>query len=268
MLVENRHTAPSFSFAHYVGEAAKSRRKKYFSENFELTTRASVFGATNGCVGDCEGTGWVPVYRDEVHNTDMRRLYTEAEADMPSDDGWQFLPCPDCRSTSELDEHIVKKGSEYSLRSKKSNKNLGTYKTKAGAEHREREVEYFKHLKEDSQRPTSDEKKEKDDPKNSADSKEQSKQKSKEERQAKTKERERKKLLPYEFDSQKDAERSSGHLGISGSHLSGAGIYKPGSSDQSLRDAVSRKKQKEKMKTGKVNEDFRNLLSNIRKSLS
>ncbi len=46
-----------------------------------------------------------------------------------------------------LDEHIVKSGSGYKLVSKKTGKNLGTYPTKAGAEKRERQVQFFKHNK-------------------------------------------------------------------------------------------------------------------------
>jgi hypothetical protein len=46
-----------------------------------------------------------------------------------------------------LDEHIVKKGSKYCLMSKKTNKNLGCYPTKAGAKKREKQVQYFKHAK-------------------------------------------------------------------------------------------------------------------------
>ena len=42
-------------------------------------------------------------------------------------------------------EHIVKVKDGYRLVSKKSGKNLGTYPTRAGAENREREVQYFKH---------------------------------------------------------------------------------------------------------------------------
>mgnify|MGYP003352676032 FL=1 len=45
-------------------------------------------------------------------------------------------------------EHIVKVGSQYRLVSKKSGKNLGTYPTRAGAEKRERQVQYFKHHEE------------------------------------------------------------------------------------------------------------------------
>ena len=47
-------------------------------------------------------------------------------------------------------EHIVKVKGGYRLVSKKTGKNLGTYPTRAGAEKREREVQYFKHMDEDS----------------------------------------------------------------------------------------------------------------------
>ena len=49
----------------------------------------------------------------------------------------------------EVDEHIVKMGDKYRLVSKHGNKNLGTYDTRAGAEKRERQVQYFKHMGED-----------------------------------------------------------------------------------------------------------------------
>lgn len=44
-----------------------------------------------------------------------------------------------------LEEHIVKVKGGYELKSKHGNKNLGKYPTKAGAEKRERQVQYFKH---------------------------------------------------------------------------------------------------------------------------
>lgn len=52
---------------------------------------------------------------------------------------------------NEIDEHIVKIGSQYRLVSKKSGKNLGTYSSKAGAEKRERQVQYFKHHAEEAE---------------------------------------------------------------------------------------------------------------------
>lgn len=47
-----------------------------------------------------------------------------------------------------VNEHIVKTGNKYRLVSKHGNKNLGTYDTRAGAEKRERQVQYFKHADE------------------------------------------------------------------------------------------------------------------------
>lgn len=44
---------------------------------------------------------------------------------------------------------IVKVGGKFKLVSKKTGKNLGTYDTKAGAEKRERQVQYFKHMGEE-----------------------------------------------------------------------------------------------------------------------
>jgi hypothetical protein len=45
-------------------------------------------------------------------------------------------------------EHIVKVKGGYRLVSKKTGKNLGTYPSEAGAENRERQVQYFKHANE------------------------------------------------------------------------------------------------------------------------
>ena len=44
-----------------------------------------------------------------------------------------------------VQEHIVKVGNKYRLVSKATGKNLGTYPSRAGAERRERQVQYFKH---------------------------------------------------------------------------------------------------------------------------
>jgi len=53
------------------------------------------------------------------------------------------------KNPDQFNEHIVKVKSGYQLQSKKTSKNLGTYPTKAGAEKRERQVQYFKHADED-----------------------------------------------------------------------------------------------------------------------
>lgn len=49
-----------------------------------------------------------------------------------------------------VNERIVKVKGGFRLVSKKTGKNLGTYRSKGGAENRERQVQYFKHQKESS----------------------------------------------------------------------------------------------------------------------
>jgi len=51
-----------------------------------------------------------------------------------------------CAKCGQMQETITKTDGEYCLKSKKK-RNLGCYKTKAGAKKREREVQYFKHKK-------------------------------------------------------------------------------------------------------------------------
>lgn len=49
----------------------------------------------------------------------------------------------------KLDEKIVKTSGGYKLVSRKTGRNLGEYSSKAGALKRERQVQYFKHMRED-----------------------------------------------------------------------------------------------------------------------
>ena len=53
-------------------------------------------------------------------------------------------------ASKQVDEHIVKHGSEYRILSKKTGKNMGTFPSKAAAKKHEREIQYFKHANEDS----------------------------------------------------------------------------------------------------------------------
>ena len=53
------------------------------------------------------------------------------------------------KDEKDTTEHIVKVKGGYELRSKHGNKNLGKYPTRAGAEKRERQVQYFKHAGEE-----------------------------------------------------------------------------------------------------------------------
>jgi hypothetical protein len=293
---ENVHTSPTYDFSTYCESKEKEKSKKYFDEHFNLE---EAFGELSECC-DCSGTGWIPVSQSNMKEP-LHSLWKQAEINSHAEDGFQLVPCPKCSPVSDgLSEHIVKVGSEFELKSKKSGKNLGKYKSKKGALKREKQVEYFKNMKEESivedeagalkgtengkplpwrlheqevlpgnpsklneELPSEHNKKQsqakKDEKKNpnaektnlSPDDK---KRKDQEKRKEKENDRKSKKLLPYEFTDQKDAERAAGHLGLHGSHGTGNGIYKPGSSDYALRDAVSRKKAKQKQRGG-VNED-------------
>jgi len=155
-VTENIHTAPSYSFAAYCEAAEAQKRHNYFQEEFDLNEcREVVFGTHNGCEY-CEGTGWCPVSKACVVEP-LHSLWVQAEVDSPAEDGYHLVQCPVCCPYNDgskdvkdsLDEHIVKKGGQFELKSKKSGKNLGTYPSKVSAVKRERQVEYFKHLKED-----------------------------------------------------------------------------------------------------------------------
>jgi len=65
---------------------------------------------------------------------------------------------------SQVDEHIVKHGSQYRILSKKTGKNMGTFPTRAAAEKHEREIQYFKHANEDASGYIPKNKKEANDP--------------------------------------------------------------------------------------------------------
>jgi len=139
-LKEASHTFASYSFATYCEELTRNKRNKYVSENF---VKEDAFGPDNGCC-HCQGTGWIPVSSSDMDDP-YRHLWVQAEIDSPSDDGWHLVPCKECAPVSDgLDEHIVKQGDKYTLKSKKSGKDLGTYDSKAGAEKREKQVEYFR----------------------------------------------------------------------------------------------------------------------------
>lgn len=50
------------------------------------------------CHGQCEGTGAVPIKKDDMQEP-FRTLWLEAEKEKPSEDGWHFVKCPDCNGT-------------------------------------------------------------------------------------------------------------------------------------------------------------------------
>lgn len=52
------------------------------------------------CMGRCEGTGHVPIHRDDPEEP-FHSLWLEEEARVASDDGWHFIRCPECNGTGK-----------------------------------------------------------------------------------------------------------------------------------------------------------------------
>ena len=50
------------------------------------------------CRGRCEGTGVIPIYKDE-QDEHLKSLWLKAEEAEPTDDGYHFITCPDCNGT-------------------------------------------------------------------------------------------------------------------------------------------------------------------------
>ena len=52
------------------------------------------------CKGQCEGTGVVPIHKDNMKKS-FHALWLEAEAKQPTEDGYHFITCPDCKGTGK-----------------------------------------------------------------------------------------------------------------------------------------------------------------------
>lgn len=95
------------------------RAHRVFATTIEFTDRYQALGIPypdpeTMCGGQCEGTGVIPVnfrepapgdcyfvYSDEKDAL-YRPLWDAAEAECPSDDGYQFIKCPDCAGTGKI----------------------------------------------------------------------------------------------------------------------------------------------------------------------
>lgn len=55
------------------------------------------------CRGRCEGTGWVPVHRDDPNDKEgnWHDLWLEAEKKAPTDDQYHFVKCPACKGSGK-----------------------------------------------------------------------------------------------------------------------------------------------------------------------
>ena len=60
------------------------------------------------CKGECEGIGFVPIQGGPSRSglrvegnleEPWRSLWLEVEKKKPSDDGWHFVTCPECKGT-------------------------------------------------------------------------------------------------------------------------------------------------------------------------
>lgn len=86
-------------------------------ENIEFTDRygGNPPSQLRGCYGPCEAMGVVPVYqaigdqsgkivpvRDGDEDVSLVAAWHAAEAVSPSEDGWHFVPCPECHGTGRV----------------------------------------------------------------------------------------------------------------------------------------------------------------------
>jgi hypothetical protein len=75
---------------------------------FEFTDRYQALGIPypnreTMCLNQCEGTGFVPVNKDDKNDDEgsWHDLWVEAEAKNPTEDGYHFVRCPACRGTGK-----------------------------------------------------------------------------------------------------------------------------------------------------------------------
>jgi hypothetical protein len=77
-------------------------------DNIEFTDRYKALGipypdVNTMCEGQCEGTGFVPIEKDDMEEP-FHSLWLEAEKKHVSEDGWHFVKCPDCGGTGKKQE--------------------------------------------------------------------------------------------------------------------------------------------------------------------
>lgn len=65
------------------------------TSQLQVSDRYDVLGPPNGCKGQCEGTGLIPICEGDSNET-LAKLWEAAEADSHAEDGWHFVKCPDC----------------------------------------------------------------------------------------------------------------------------------------------------------------------------
>ena len=93
---------PSFIYLNRITEGKLPEKVE-----LEFTDRYQALGIPypdpkTQCKGHCEGTGFVPIKKDEDFNKydpRFQKRWEENEATEPSEDGWHFIVCPDCEGT-------------------------------------------------------------------------------------------------------------------------------------------------------------------------
>jgi len=86
-------------------ESEKAKIREIIPDmSYEFTSRYDTFGPPNGCDGDCEGTGWVPVHENDSHPV-LSALWRDAHAKPHEEpcDGWHFVRCPKCSGLAPAD---------------------------------------------------------------------------------------------------------------------------------------------------------------------
>jgi hypothetical protein len=89
-----------------------------------------------------EATKWLEQFLDE---RGISNWSGKIERGVQGSGNYQRMRISDINTEGSMDETIHKVAGGYRLYSKDGKKNLGTYPTKAGAEKREQQVQYFKH---------------------------------------------------------------------------------------------------------------------------
>lgn len=82
---------------------AWGRYASLLGESFSVIDRYRALGIPRPnpatmCQGPCDGTGVAPVRSDE-QDQELRRRWGVAEQMSPAEDGWHFVPCPDCEGS-------------------------------------------------------------------------------------------------------------------------------------------------------------------------
>lgn len=111
--VSARHKVLSARIARVIRERPKGKWARFLTFvkkgeiEFEFTDRYQELGipypdTDTMCLGQCEGTGCVPIHRNDMEEP-FHTLWVEAEQENPTDDDYHFVTCPDCHGTGKRD---------------------------------------------------------------------------------------------------------------------------------------------------------------------